>query len=294
MRILYIEDNAEDVVILKKTLKETGERINLFIAETLSSGIEYIKKEDIDVILLDLSLPDGNGMESLYKIQHNASLPIVIISGLDNEEIAIHAVHEGAQDYIVKEELNGKFLLHILRYAIERHGLLQKLRSLSLIDELTGLYNRRGFMHIAEHQLKLVQRLKKKMLLVFADVDGLEHINKTWGHKEGDLALLDIAKILRETFRYEDIIVRLKGDEFVALVLETSDYNTETTTTRLQQNLDAANEKGHRDYLLSLSFGIVVFDPEEPCSLDKLLERADELMVKQKFEKHNHNSKIKN
>jgi len=159
------------------------------------------------------------------------------------------------------------------------------LRTLSFTDELTGLYNRRGFFSLAEQQLKVAYRLKKRDWLLYADLDGLKWINDNLGHDEGDIALIDLAEILKVTFRRSDIIARIGGDEFVILGMEKEEANAEVLVGRLLENLAAYNKKGIRSYPLSLSVGIAYFDPGKSCSIDELLARADKLMYKQKQKK---------
>jgi diguanylate cyclase (GGDEF)-like protein/PAS domain S-box-containing protein len=158
----------------------------------------------------------------------------------------------------------------------------EALRALSLVDELTGLYNRRGFLTLGKQQLKLAGRTKKKMLLLFADTDDLKRINDTLGHPQGDQALIDIAHVLRETFRESDIIARIGGDEFVVLAPETDHANPEILAARLQRNLEAYNASGDRPYRLSLSVGVARYAPQHPCYIDELLAQADRLMYEQK------------
>lgn len=167
----------------------------------------------------------------------------------------------------------------------ERKRTEETLRTLSLADELTGLYNRRGFFTLAEQQLKITNRMKKKILLLFADLDGLKWINDNLGHNEGDFALIEIAKILKNTFRESDFIARIGGDEFVVLAVETEEANAEILNARLLESIRDYNTKGTRNYNLSLSIGISRYDPEYPCSIDELLAKADRMMYKQKKEK---------
>ena len=166
----------------------------------------------------------------------------------------------------------------------ERNQAEEALRTLSLIDELTGLHNRRGFFALAEQQLKIANRMKKEMLLIFADLDQLKWINDTLGHHEGDLALIEAAGILKETFRKSDIIARIGGDEFV-ITTEAVEASVNVLITRLLENLDSYNAKGDRRYKLSLSTGITRYEPENPCSIDELLRRADALMYEAKRKK---------
>ncbi len=158
----------------------------------------------------------------------------------------------------------------------------ETLRALALVDELTDLYNRRGFSILAEQQLKMAHRGKRRMMLLFADFDGLKQINDTLGHQEGDRALIETAEALKETFRESDIIARIGGDEFVVLAIETNRSPAEILARRLQENLEARNAREGRRYKLSLSVGLARYDPEHPCSIDELLAQADRAMYEKK------------
>jgi len=170
------------------------------------------------------------------------------------------------------------------KYSKQLEEMVTKLRDQALVDELTGLYNRRGFMFLAQQQLKLANRNKTGILLLFSDFNNLKWINDTLGHHKGDLALIEIANILKETFREPDIIARIGGDEFGVLAIGSRRDSAEMLISRLQENLDSHNAKGKRRYKLSLSMGIARYDPECPCSIDELLGRADTLMYEQKRE----------
>jgi diguanylate cyclase (GGDEF)-like protein len=174
-----------------------------------------------------------------------------------------------------------------LRDVTERKRTEQVLRSLSLLDELTGLYNRRGFLALSQQELKLAQREQRHVLLFFVDIDRMKWINDTLGHSEGDWALTAIADVLRETWRASDIIARLGGDEFAVLAMQSAGIGTMAMKDRLQKNLNLHNAKENRGYDLSLSVGAVDYDPANPCSIDELLARADALMYQEKQGKRN-------
>jgi diguanylate cyclase (GGDEF)-like protein len=156
---------------------------------------------------------------------------------------------------------------------------------LSLTDALTGLYNRRGFMTLAEQHLKIANRMKSLVFMLYADLDNLKHINDTFGHQEGDTALKDTAKILRETFREADIVSRIGGDEFVVMPLGDSEKGIESVNSRLQNNLDLRNGKKDSRYSLSLSIGVAHYDPARPVTPEELLLQGDKLMYEQKIRK---------
>jgi len=151
----------------------------------------------------------------------------------------------------------------------------EEIRTLSNTDELTGLYNRRGFLTLAEQELKRAERTKKGMLFIYADLDGMKTINDTFGHQRGDEALIEAARLLREVFRESDIIARIGGDEFALLVAETPTAYANIVKTRLQRRIAARNASATRPYALSLSVGVAHYDPKRPIPLNKLISRAD-------------------
>ncbi len=167
----------------------------------------------------------------------------------------------------------------------ERKRLEEEIHSLSITDPLTGLHNRRGFITLAEQQLKISNRGEGGLLLFFADLDGMKWINDTLGHEEGDKALIDVAVMFKETFRTSDIIARVGGDEFAILTIDTTGTSPEIIMARLENQIDKHNDEKGRHYKISISMGTAYYDPENPCSLDELMSRADKLMYDQKKRK---------
>jgi diguanylate cyclase (GGDEF)-like protein/PAS domain S-box-containing protein len=168
----------------------------------------------------------------------------------------------------------------------ERKRLEEALQVLSITDELTGLYNRRGFIVLCQQQLKIADRAKKDMLLFFADLNKMKQINDTLGHKEGDKALSEVAAILKEAFRESDIIGRMGGDEFAILAIDTTDETKEVLMKRLHTILETYN-RPEKKYQLKLSVGTALFDPEKPSTLDELIAQADALMYEEKRKNKN-------
>lgn len=210
---------------------------------------------------------------------------MIVMTGSEDEPLGVKAVQSGAQDYLIKGEVDSNVLVRSMRYAIERQRTLAELRNLSLVDELTNLYNRRGFLILAHQQVYMVHQAKAQMVLLFADLDRMKWINDTLGHHEGDQALKETANILKKTFRKLDIVARIGGDEFAVLAIGTSRASAQTLIARLQQNLKRHNAKGNRRYKLSLSVGIAFYDPDSPCSIEELMSRADALMYEHKRSK---------
>lgn len=166
----------------------------------------------------------------------------------------------------------------------ERKRAEAALQSLSLIDELTGLYNRRGFLAVTEQHVAAIRRDEKTPLVVYADLDGLKEINDSLGHHEGDRALAKAAEILKETFRSSDIIARLGGDEFVILAAIDPEESGEILMQRLREKFDASNAQRTRPYDLSVSVGVANFD-EDRYSIEELMAQADHAMYEDKRRK---------
>jgi diguanylate cyclase (GGDEF)-like protein len=176
--------------------------------------------------------------------------------------------------------------LHPAVWCAVKHALLEReLRHLAVSDDLTCLYNRRGFFAAAAQQLKLARRNQNAALLLFCDLDNLKAINDSFGHREGDLALVRTADALEDAFRDSDVLARLGGDEFAVLAIDVSPADQEAILFRLQESLKKASRDESR-YDLSLSTGAAWFDPQHTVSIGELMEQADRAMYAQKRNRH--------
>lgn len=186
------------------------------------------------------------------------------------------------------ENRNLKWIDGVIEDVTERKKMTETLHALSFTDELTGLYNRRGFLTLAEHQMKLAQRTKKSMLLLFIDMDNLKDINDEFGHPMGDQALIHTTEILKKTFRESDIIARIGGDEFAILTLEIQKTKGQYFYERLQKSLDTFNRSGHLPFKLFFSAGWSYYNPKRPMTITNLLKSADRMMYLHKQKKRFH------
>jgi len=178
---------------------------------------------------------------------------------------------------------SGKLLgaVNVGRDVTAKKSMEEKIRSAALSDELTGLYNRRGFMLMAEQQLRLAERHGQPLHLLFIDLDGMKHINDEFGHDTGDDALIDVAMLLTRACRSADTVARLGGDEFVVLVQGDAASASAVRGRLLAAVLDH-NEHSGCEYELSLSIGIGPYDPDRPIALAQLLAEADQAMYELK------------
>lgn len=203
-----------------------------------------------------------------------------------NRELAslLRDVRTGSQGVVLGDTRSrqvSELLMRAVRCAAKQYMLQAELGNLALTDELTGLYNRRGFMALAERQFKVARRTGRGMMLFMMDVDGLKRINDSFGHFEGDLVLKHTADVLEETFRDSDVVARLGGDEFAVLALEAAGYSEPAIRTRIFEGLQSISA-GQRRYELSLSLGVARFDPRNCASIGDLLAKADQAMYEHK------------
>ena len=275
---LIIEDNPDHLRLVKHCVARLDPAWEMIAVGSMGESVALLNQPDAPrfaVILLDLNLPDGRGLDCLKRLRERCGdTPIIVLTGDDDASLAIEAVRQGAQDYIVKQEMSGRLLVRAMRYAIERERLRRELIRVSLTDELTGLHNRRAFLTLSRQQLAMARRSGQTMLLMFADLDGLKVINDTLGHDAGDRAIAGTAAVLRDCFRDSDVVARLGGDEFAVLMPETAPDAARTVGNRLHAKLEACG--------LSLSTGMARLAPGEDVSLEELMVRADQALYSAK------------
>ncbi len=187
IKVLYAEDDIDHATLISELIKEIKNvHYELTQVQQLDEALLELDNDNYDIILLDLSLPDKQGVDTVARVCEQApEIPVVVISGMDDETMAIKALQKGAEEYLVKGKVNSHALSRILRYAIVRHKGMVELHSLSLVDDLTGLYNRRGFILFAQQQLSIAVRTKRGMILFFIKLDGLKEIKGKSGHQHG-------------------------------------------------------------------------------------------------------------
>jgi diguanylate cyclase (GGDEF)-like protein len=284
IRVLLLEKDPEDLEALRTALSQArGGHVDLEWESELTAGLERLSQGGIDAILLDLMLPDSEGIVTFERTYAFApDVPIVVLTDMDDESVAMATVQGGAQDYLVKGEVSPSLVVKSIRYAIERHRLLSALRSLSLIDDLTGLYNRRGFSDLGDQYLKLARRAARGVALVYLDLDRFKTINDTLGHHVGDRALIKLADILKASFRRSDIIARMGGDEFAVLAVDSTSDGAAVLVGRLRERIDEFNQSHRDSYQLAVSIGMARHDGEERVRLEDLLTQADAAMYEEK------------
>lgn len=284
-RALLVEDDVEYAGLVLVMLNSVASvRFQAGHTTSAHAAIERLSHESYDVLLLDLGLPDAQGLEALHLLLPAVpDLPIVVLSGTDNEDLALRAVKAGAQDYLIKGETTTDLLARAIRYAIERKQSELHIKHLAYYDSLTQLPNRRLLMDRLSSALTRARRNGHVVGVVFLDIDHFKQINDTLGHEAGDSVLRELANRLPRTLRESDTLARLSGDEFVAVVEVKRQQELLIVAESLRRQLAMPFTTAGRELLIKTSIGVSSY-PGDGAYADDLLRSADRAMYRAKAE----------
>ena len=295
---------------ISKALRETEERFRnafdyaaigmalvspqgawLRVNRSLCNLIGYAEQELLDSNFQAVTHADdlGNDLANLYRLMQGETPTCQV------EKRYVHRQGQvvwalNSVSLVRDADDNAAHFIFQIQDITERKRAEAALHSLSLVDELTGLYNRRGFLAVTDQHLEEIRQNHKKPIILYADLDGLKEINDSLGHHEGDRALVKSAEMLKETFRSSDTVARLGGDEFVVLAAISPEEDAEMLTQRLAEKFNAINRSGTRPYNLSVSVGVALFDDEGTHSIEELVAKADRAMYEDKRRKRSRES----
>ena len=282
-RILLVEDNPGDARLMVEILADAGaDQDELEHVDRISAAIKRLSEQKFDIVLLDLSLPDGSGLETVARIcTADPQMPVIVLTGLEDDNLALAAVQAGAQDYLVKGQVDGPGITRSIRYAIQRKGLEERLQYQATHDPLTGLPNRRLFQDRMAHAVERARRnlmgsdMKWEMAVVLLDLDDFKSVNDTLGHAQGDLLLQAVAERLQKTIRKADTLARMGGDEFT-LILEnlTGAEDVKHLAKKIKAAFADPFQIGDQLLEITASIGICLY-PFDGGQAESLLKYAD-------------------
>ncbi|MBH0207788.1 MAG: hypothetical protein A4C66_13450 [Nitrospira sp. HN-bin3] len=283
-KILLVEDNAVDARLTQDILAEWSlETFTITHVTRLSEAFRFLARARFDAVLLDLSLPDGYGLSTVRQIHAaNPTIAIIVLSGLNDQTLALQAVQNGAQDYLVKGEGPSELLARSIHYAIERKRAEERLTYLAQYDQLTGLVNRSLFRDRLVQAMARSKRLQQPLGLMLLDLDRFKPVNDTLGHSVGDQLLKVVAERLHECVREVDTVARMGGDEFT-IILEglMCEEDISLVARRITTSLSEPFMLGEHQVVISVSIGITIY-PTDDHDIDELLTHADAAMYRAK------------
>lgn len=289
--VMVIEDNPDDALLLSVLLEELpGDPCRLLRASTLAQAVQLAGQVRPEVILLDLNLPDSSGIETLTRIaQHCPDIPVIVLTGDDNERLAMAAVRNGAQDYLVKGRVDSWTLIRTIRHSHERHRLLAELETArrreahrATHDPLTGLPNRALYFDRLSHAIEQASRRREKLAVLYLDLDGFKPVNDTHGHAAGDEVLIQVSQRLSSGVRRSDTLARLGGDEFAVLFEKVPERSVgESLVLALKALFKDPIAVGNHRFPIGFSAGLALY-PDDGKNADALLQTADAAMYREK------------
>ncbi|MEW6403553.1 MAG: GGDEF domain-containing response regulator [Chloroflexota bacterium] len=293
IQVLLIEDNPTDALLLREAVREDAlSSFEFTLAETLESAADLLRQQQFDAILLDLGLPDGQGLDSFTTIHGEfPDRPIVVLSGLADQRLALEAVQSGAQDYLVKGPAGWEVAARAIRYAIERKRMQERLHFMATHDALTGLPNRELFHDRLTHAIERARRTRSgnthkwKLAVMMLDLDNFKTVNDKYGHAEGDKLLQAVTAQLKTAVRESDTVARMGGDEFTLISENVSGTDdAEVLAKRVLAVFEPPFHVGGHEFKITASLGISLF-PRDGHDVESLFKNADIAMYRAKEDK---------
>ena len=281
VNIYIITSDSNLYTKLEEGLKKTSYMdVSSYQLNTLDDVIDRIDEyQDVDVVLVSEEIVNSISYNIIDReIVKNRNIPYLIIN--TSEKILMEAIHSSAQDVILMNNLDIDRAIWSILHSFERNKMINRLYEDSIEDALTGLYNRRGFLSLAEDAIELMDSLNYH--IIFIDLDKMKSINDEYGHNMGDSALQEASKILKSSFREGDIISRYGGDEFIVFVSDVEDKVINKIKKRIKDNLEIINKSKKLRYTLALTVGHSKYNPSKKESLKEVIERADKDMYDKK------------
>jgi diguanylate cyclase (GGDEF)-like protein len=289
--VMVVEDNPDDALLLSVLLEELpGDPCRLLRATSLEQSLYLIGQVRPEVILLDLNLPDTTGIATLTRLhEHCPEIPIIVLTGDDDERLATAAVRNGAQDYLVKGRVDSWTLIRTIRHSHERHRLMAELEGArqreahrATHDSLTGLPNRALYFDRLSHAIAQANRRRERLAVLYLDLDGFKPVNDGYGHATGDEVLIEVSQRLQSGVRRSDTLARLGGDEFAVLFEKIPERGVaESLVMSLRMLFRDPITVGEHSFPIGFSAGLAIF-PDDGKNPDGLLSVADAAMYREK------------
>src|ERR1700688_303989 len=280
LQVLLVEDNAGDARLLREmfsTEKPGSFELTHFLR--MSEALTHLAKGGVDIVLLDMGLPDGHGLDTVRRAHAAApGIPLIVLTGMDDEALAAEAMKEGAQDYLIKGQIENRALPRALRHAIDRHRIQVETAYIAQHDAVTNLPNRLVLNDRISQAISLARRRTAATAVMFVDLDRFKHINDSLGHAVGDQLLQSVSTRLVTSVRSSDTVSRQGGDEFVILLSDIANPDDAAKCARkILLSLSSPHFIAGQELHIDGSIGISIC-PSDGADAETLIKNADMAM----------------
>ena len=287
LSILLLEEKDEDATMMMELLKSNENNYELFLAKNFDEADQIIHREYIDLIIFNLSFTGLSSIENLVGPAVDLNKPYCIIALVDegDEYVGIEASKMGAEDYLVKGSIDKNLLSRSVKLSMKAHHLRQRNLNMVLLEGVTGLFSRRGFLMMARQELRVAERYKKKRFFIFVEIDEMKERMEKLGQVGVEKVLRETVTILRHSFRGADILAYLENLEFCGLAVGAAIDSSTTIHARLMENLRIFNSQRVLGFNLALNAEIVTYDPEHPQTIEEMMAEAEASLAKKRHHK---------
>lgn len=283
LNVLLVDDDEDDYLITEELLQDACKGVRIVWANNYKQAISFMEKETFDIFLFDYYLGPDSGLDlTRWVATRDLQTPVILLTGMDNRDLDLEAMHSGVTDYLVKQDLNPHILERSIRYAIRQKTDELKLLELAHYDPLTKLANRTYFNQMLHRSLQNSSRLKSNFAILTLDLDHFKNINDTLGHDAGDELLIASANILRQCCRNTDTIARLGGDEFTIIATHLNDKEGSTCLAKkIIERFIKPIEINGQAINIGVSVGISLY-PFDATKHEELIRLSDKALYQAK------------
>ena len=294
-RVLICDDDPGDRWLIRAYLQQQTDREITFVEAGETSEIQAaVDQGTVELVLMDIDMPDKSGLYWLRQIVENQLAPVVMLTGHGSEEMAVQSLQQGAVGYLPKSNLSREQLIDTIDRAMEKWRAMQRSRAdkeelerLATVDSLTGLLNRRATLQKLEESMTRARRYGEKLCVLLMDIDNFKQINDTYGHVEGDTALRNVAALVQRRIRDADTVGRYGGDEFLIILPHTELAYALIPAERIRKAIEALRieDATSSAYSMTVSLGIASYEPGDDTT--SIIHRADNGLYRAKQEGRN-------
>ncbi|MFH1288624.1 MAG: diguanylate cyclase [bacterium] len=305
IKVLVVEDNPDHAFLVKRILEKTLAFFSIKVVDNVEKCLEEVRKREFHIIISDYNLPRLSGLTLLSQLKKKKiDIPLIMLTGSGNEEIAVKAMKEGAYDYIIKEPGYFKTIPLVVKRVLDRHrdkkekeklqdevkkkileleNVNKKLAILSITDGLTKVFNYRYLSEVLEKECERTKRIKGNISCLIVDVDFFKNVNDTFGHQAGDYVLRQLSKLLFENLRQIDTLGRYGGDEFILILHETTMEGAKIVSEKLRRLIkNKVFVFEGNSIRVTVSIGIASFLGRKKLDKEMIMKSADDALYQAK------------